>query len=107
MPNNTTSEARADYWRQQIEAWQTSGQSQQGYCKANDLSYARFVYWRRKFREATTGRQRRTSSDFVPVTCQPPVSITGLSVVLPSGLELRGISADNLGLVHQLLNRLS
>ena len=84
MHYNTTSEARDDYWRQQIEACQASGQSQQGYCKANDLNYGRFIYWRRKSRAAATGQQRRTSSDFVPVTCQPPVSITGLSVVLPN-----------------------
>jgi len=107
MPNNATSEARADYWRQQIEAWQTSGQSQQGFCKANDLSYPRFVYWRRKFRKIAAIRQQQVHPDFVPVAWQSPAPTTGLSVVLPSGLELRGISADNLGLVHQLLSRLS
>jgi hypothetical protein len=106
MSHKATSGARADYWRQHIEAWQSSGQSQQGYCKAKDLNYGRFVYWRRKFREATTRRQRRTSSDFVPVTCQPPAPTIGLCVVLPSGLELRGISADNVGLVRQLLSSL-
>ena len=107
MSNNATSNARADYWQQQIEAWRTSGQSQQDYCKANNLSYPRFVYWRKKFRKAATSNQRQTRSDFVPVTWQSPTPTNGLSVVLPSGLELRGISADNLSLAHQLLNRLS
>ena len=41
MPVKTESEALASYWLQQIEAWQSSGQPQQAYCKANKLSYHR------------------------------------------------------------------
>ena len=44
MPVKAESEALASYWLQQIEAWQSSGQTQQAYCKTNDLSYHRFGY---------------------------------------------------------------
>ena len=39
MPVKAESEALASYWLQQIEAWQSSGQTQQAYCKAHELSY--------------------------------------------------------------------
>jgi len=38
---------------------------------------------------------------------QPSSSGHGLSLVLPSGVELRGIASDNLPLVQQLLSRLA
>jgi len=56
MPDKAEPEALASYWRQQIEAWQSSGQTQQAYCKTNELSYHRFGYWRRKFRQQSQER---------------------------------------------------
>jgi hypothetical protein len=53
MPNKAESEALASYWQQKIEAWQSSGQTQQTYCKANELSYHRFGYWRRLIPDCT------------------------------------------------------
>jgi hypothetical protein len=88
----------------QIDAWQASDQSQQAFCQANDLNYPRFGYWLRKFRDqgAVSGSARRTG--FVPVVAPSPGD--GLSVHLPNGIELRGVSEQNLSLVAQLLARL-
>ena len=107
MPKSATSDARAAYWREQIEAWRRCGQSQQAYCQANDLSYPRFIYWRRKLTGADAGGERRRSSAFVPVAWPVPRASAELSLVLPSGLELRGITAENLSVVEQLLSALS
>ena len=57
MSEQRSGETRADFWRAQIDAWQASGQSQVAYCEANALSYARFVYWRRKFRRPTVAER--------------------------------------------------
>ena len=100
-------EALASYWLQQIEAWQSSGQTQQAYCKANELSYHRFGYWRRKFRQQSQEVQSQKGSGFVPVTPSAATQSAGLSLAFPSGLVLRGIAGDNLPLVYQLLSRLS
>ena len=93
------------YWKAQVDAWQASGQSQQAFCKANDLKYPRFGYWLRKFRRrgvvATAPRQK---SGFVPVVAASAGD--GLSVHLPNGIELRGVSERNLHLVEHLLARL-
>jgi transposase len=107
MPVKAESEALASYWQQQIEAWQSSGQTQQAYCKTHELSYHRFGYWRRKFRQRSQKAQRQKGSGFVPVTHSATSQSTGLSLVFPSGLVLRGIAGDNLPLVCQLLSRLS
>ncbi|RDH89006.1 MAG: hypothetical protein DIZ77_08740, partial [endosymbiont of Seepiophila jonesi] len=67
MSGKAESEALASYWQQQIEAWQSSGQTQQAYCKANELSYHRFGYWRRKLRHQSPEAQSQKGSVFVPV----------------------------------------
>jgi len=107
MPTEAESEALSSYWLQQIEAWQSSGQTQQAYCKANALSYHRFGYWRRKFLQQSQETQSRKGSGFVPVSHSVTSPSAGLSLALPSGLVLRGIAADNLPIVYQLLSRLS
>ena len=104
MPSEAESLAR--YWLQQIEAWQSSGQTQQAYCKTNDLSYHRFGYWRRKFRQQSLEAQSQKGSGFVPVIHSATSQSAGLSLVFPSGLVLRGIAGDNLPIVYQLLSRL-
>ena len=107
MPVKAESEALASYWLQQIEAWQSSGQTQQAYCKINELSYHRFGYWRRKFRQQSQEVRSQKGSGFVPVTPSAATQSAGLSLAFPSGLVLRGIAGDNLPLVYQLLSRLS
>ncbi len=103
MTQSTSPDARTRYWQKQIDVWQNSGQSQQAFCKANDLNYGRFGYWLRKSREHS--EQTATGlSGFVPVVAQAQDS--SLSLVLPNGLELRGIASGNLVVVEQLLSRL-
>ena len=99
---------RATYWRKQIETWEGSGESQQGFCRARGLNYPNFQYWRRKFAGETRRGQGKAGSEggggFVAVesaTVQKEDS--GLTLVLPSGAELRGITAANLVVVERLL----
>ncbi len=105
MTEQKSANARSQYWKAQIDAWQGSGQSQQAFCKANELNDPRFGYWLRKFRErGEAAMATRRSTGFVPVI---PTSLSeGLVVRLPNGIELRGITEQNLALVEQLLVRL-
>jgi len=105
MTDTASSDARTQYWKQQIDAWQASDQSQQAFCKANDLNYPRFGYWLRKFRDqGAVSEAPRHLSRLVPVVASPKGS--HLSVHLPNGIELRGVTEQNLALVEQLLARL-
>ncbi len=108
MDHEPTPPSRQASWQGHMERWQQSGQTQQSYCREHNLSYFRFQYWRRKLREdEQQALQRTRSSGFVPVTPTRSGLPTGLSVVLPNGIQLRGISADNLAVVERLLTRLS
>ena len=106
MNDPTTPADLAAYWQQQIDHWKGTDQSQVKFCLANDLPYHRFVYWRRKFERGPSGRQeKRESGGFATVDYRHDVH-SGLTLSLPNGLVLRGISADNVQLVRQLLEQL-
>ena len=107
MPSRDESASLASYWKQRIEAWEASNQSQKTFCQANDLNYHRFGYWRRKFLEQAGEALRQMGSDFVPVTYASRAEAGSLSLVLSNGMVLQGIAADNLPVVYQLLSRLS
>jgi len=104
MATKAQSAALAEHWRHNIDAWKTSGQSQAEFCSVNELSYHRFCYWQRKFHRQA---QQKASGGFAAVSRQPEPISNGLSIALPRGLVVQGITADNLSLVYQLLSRLS
>ncbi len=105
MSDQATADNRTQYWTAQIDAWQASGQSQRAFCKANDLIYPRFGYWLRKFRrQGMVAAAPRRAGGFVPVVASSTGS--GLTVHLPNGIELRGVTEQNLSVVEQLLARL-
>lgn len=105
MSNTLRSDPRTRYWQEQIQAWQRSGQTQRAFCQAHDLNLPRFGYWLRKFRQQRAVDTAPVRSGFVAVV--EGVSATGLSLRLPSGLEVRGIGPDNVALVAQLIERLA
>jgi hypothetical protein len=101
MPSSSETEGLAEYWQGHINCWRTSGESQASFCKAHELSYHRFTYWRRKFAE-----RRSESGGFALVKYQS-AETSHLSVALPNGLVVQGIGADNLGVARELLESLS
>lgn len=107
MANKEESEALSAYWQQQVEAWQATGQSQKGFCKAHDLNYHQFGYWIRKFRNQAEQDHCQKSSSFIPVTVNTHHESDGLSLTLPNGIRVKGIVNDNLPTVYRLLAHLS
>ena len=107
MPSKAISDTLTAHWRPLIETWRRSGRTQKAFCREHDLKYDQFVYWRRKFAQRDGEPKGRRSSALVPVTCTSSAVAHGLSLVLPSGIELRGLTVDNLDVVQQLLGRLA
>jgi hypothetical protein len=106
MNDITDPAALAAYWKEQVDAWKSAGTSQIKFCQANELHYHRFVYWRQKFERGPGSRQtKRGSGGFATVDYRPEAN-SGLTLSLPNGLVLRGISADNIPVVRQLLEQL-
>lgn len=98
---------KAAYWQAQVNAWQASKQTQQAFCKANDLNYYRFGYWLKKFREQATIPLSQTvsTSAFVPIVGQTKEA--ALHLQLPNGIQLHGINQRNVAVVKQLLDQLA
>jgi len=93
-------------WKQQIQTWKLSGLSQARFCKNNNLTYHRFVYWRGKFDGATrVSSTKKDRGGFAEVSVKPDAD-RGLTLSLPNGLIVRGICAENLSVVRQLLDQL-
>ncbi len=107
MSNNTPSSTRSTYWQPHIEQWQQSGQTQRAFCREHELNYDQFVYWRKKLSPPTVKPTPRANSSFVPVTLAASPSPQGLSLYLPNGMQLHGLSQANLPVVQQLLAHLS
>lgn len=105
MENPSDPQALSAFWRQQVDLCHASGLSGAQFCKANDLLYHRFVYWRRKF-EPDRHREAGSagSGGFAAVRLQAQ-DHGGLSLLLPNGLVVRGICADNVVVVRQLLDQ--
>ena len=103
MPNKVQSDALAARWRPLVEAWRGSGQTQKAFCRENDLRYDQFAYWQRKLSPRDGGNRQWPSSALVPVSLASREAAAGLSLVLPNGMELRGLTRDNVPVVQQLL----
>jgi hypothetical protein len=103
MPSKAKSETLTAQWEPLVETWRCSGQTQKAFCRERGLSYDQFVYWRRKLAQRDADQPQRTLSALVPVTCAPTAAAAGLSLVLPNGMELRGLTLDNVPVVQQLL----
>jgi hypothetical protein len=105
MPTKVESEALSQQWCQHIHDWEQSGQSRKQFCRDRGLSYHRLCYWQRKLSQS---QQASDSSGFVAVTCRTaPATAEGLSIRLPNGLVVQGITAGNVAVVQQLLGRLT
>ncbi len=97
-------ESLSDYWRHHIQAWQQTDKTQSSYCRAHDLNYHRFTYWRRKLiAPRSSTRQAIQRSGFVPVKAASELVSSNLTATLPNGVVLQGIATENLSVVKQLL----
>jgi hypothetical protein len=62
---------RREYWQQQVEAFNRSGMTLQGFCAERNLSYTNFCSWRRRLGAASKRKESR--QDVVSVTVLPEV----------------------------------
>ncbi len=105
MSKSAASKQQSQYWREHIDACKASGSSGAAYCQLHQLTYHRFNYWRRKFRELVSRAQLTTceSTGFARVLANRSDLPSGLSLALPNGLVIQDISETNVGVVRQLL----
>ncbi|WP_419597720.1 IS66 family insertion sequence element accessory protein TnpA [Thiolapillus sp.] len=80
--------------------------TQKAYCEQQELRYSTFGYWVRKLRRAAEPATEKKGAGFVPVI-PATVQAHRPDPEPANGLEIRGIEANNLGLVRDLLGMLA
>lgn len=89
-------------WRAHVMAQQGGPFNQREYCEAHDLTFSSFTRWRRLLLGDGKVRPLSDVSAFVPVRIEPaPTTLQehnggSLSLVLPNGIQIKGITAASL-----------
>jgi hypothetical protein len=86
-------EEKRRFWKQHIEGWKSSTQSQAGYCRQHELSYDQFIYWKRKFRRDSKSSFIElklppvTLPKMIPPTSSLMVSVSRFQIAVDSGFD--------------------
>ena len=101
------------FWQRHIRQQARGKLTQRSYCQRHEIGYASFARWRRLLQPE---RLSESPSAFIPVQLQlaakessnPDFQSTAdaLTLVLPNGLRIEGVSIANLDLVATLVSRL-
>lgn len=105
-PKTAPVEERELYWRGQIVRWQASGLSQSGYSRENGLRPNQLSYWYRREQRLSAEDKKSPEGGFIPLEVISERELTGLSVKLPSGVVIEGVTVATLEVAHQLIVRL-
>lgn len=97
-----TNTALNQTWAAHIEKWRLSGLSAKVFCEQEGLVYHQFGYWRQKFSGTDV---TSIGSKLVPVTMTTESRhiSTGLEIILPNGMVIRGIDESNASIVAGLV----
>ena len=65
-----TRKMKQTLWDKIIKDWQSSGSTQQAYCRSKKINYNTFTYWRGRLKSAKQSETTllQTSKQFVPIT---------------------------------------
>jgi len=103
---STNSNTGDDFWRQHVAQWQASGLSQAGYCRHHELTAHQFSYWKCKSltMSETVGPKLASGFTRVQVVAKPlATSDQKLSLFFRGGIQVTGITPDNMALLKQLI----
>jgi hypothetical protein len=79
-----------------VEAWRTSGLSQNEYCKTLGVKRTTFANW------VSRNKRKKAVPNFVRVTIPPVTISTALEVVYPNGVIIK-VSGNDLKMLSQLI----
>ena len=92
--------SREQDWAAQVACWQSSGLSQNAWCREHNVTISQFGYWKRKLAGPDKPPHSQATSEapaFVPLTVSNTMAPgNGLHLRLPNGCEFSGIEAHHL-----------
>lgn len=72
-----------------IEAWRSSGQPQQAFCTEQGITYHRFGYWHKRYREHKQSASAAVGSPaFIPLSIAGPAINAAAEIIYPDGRRL-------------------
>jgi hypothetical protein len=81
---------KAQYWREVLATWKTSGEKQTAFCRTRNISRNAFVYWKKHLKPPAPS----SSPSFVRVAVNAPLSMreSSIAIVLEGRyrIEVRG-----------------
>ncbi len=98
---------KKQYWARHIRQWETSGDTQQDYCRQHQLKLHQLVYWKRVL--SPHSKTSTNKAAFVSVQLTQPLALTspdvssGLVIELPSGIRIQGVHTENLPLIQVIM----
>ncbi|MEX1221719.1 MAG: hypothetical protein WEA82_06360 [Idiomarina sp.] len=93
-------------WKQEVQAWRTSGLPMNRFCQQRGLVTHQLGYYKRKY-EAASAPIETGRSPFAQVSIAASEPGSGLVIRLANGLVIEGISAQNIGVADALVRALS
>jgi len=97
-----TKEEKRARWATVINEWKASGESQRRYCQIHNIKPHQLTYWAQVSRSAQHAVKAKNHSGFVAVQI-PDTQPAGLTIRLPNGLQLDGVTPSNLAIVQQII----
>ena len=101
--------SQEDFWHHHLEQWRESGLSLMAYCHQHALVYHQMIYWSRQCGATPNTVPAEQCDDrrgFIPVKVTGPSITDALSLRLPNGIEIRGITRHTVSCVGDLLAQL-
>ena len=95
------SKQRRRLWEGRIARWRASSASMAGYCRQHELSYAAFVWWRRRLEQAAPA----TSLTLIPVVVPTPRG-GAITIRLPDGIGIEVEPGFDAGVLSAVMRAL-
>jgi len=102
--------SRQEFWRQHLDRCGQSSLSKIAYCRENDLTYHQMMYWQKRLKPSDSTvqvNQKQPTPGFIPIVVDAQDrTATSLSITLPNGLIISGITEATLSWIKPLLSQL-
>lgn len=71
-----------------VDRWKQSGLSQKDFCKKESVTFHKFYYWYRRYRQQNQAIQATSTPGFVKLKIEEPLAATSIEIHFPQGARL-------------------
>jgi len=97
-----TKEQKRAHWVSVVQDWKSSGDSQSRYCQRHNIKPHQLTYWAQVSNSTQRPEPSKNHNGFVALPI-PDIQSPGLTIRLPNGLQLEGVTPSNLTVVQRII----